>query len=314
MTEKTTVYYLDTLPYSHQSRAVALGFFDGIHTGHEAIIRKCVKTAALNGIKSTVMTFINFDRDQRGCLTTIEERREILSSFGVDELLVLDFSEISDMESEDFLSTIIRMKLSSGFVFAGSDYRFGAKAKGDVSALRKFCEENAIECEIFDDMNFGDTGRRISSTWLKEALEEGDAGLYASLCSGRPFSYSGMVVPGNKLGRTMGFPTANIEIAGDKFKARFGVYVSRIKIGKSVFYGMSNIGLRPTVGDLTTAICESNIFDFDDDIYGARITVELLDFIRPEKKFDSLEELTGEIEANKVQAKTYLINSGIICP
>lgn len=311
----TTVCYLDTLPYLHKGRAVALGFFDGIHMGHQQIIRQTVKTAALEGLTSTVMTFSNFCKNEDGLLTTIEEKRELLSMLGVDELLVLDFKQIKDMAAEDFLNEIILMKLSSRVMLAGTDFRFGKEAKGNAELLKTFGQEKGIEVSIFEDKLYGDEKRRLSSTWLREAAGSGDVELYGKLCGGKNFSYGGIVVHGNQLGRQLGFPTANLIIPEDKFKVRRGVYVSRVLLGGRKLYGVTNVGLKPTVnesGEEQTA--ETFIFDFDEDIYGARIKVELLSFVRPECKFGSVDELAAAVEHDKESAKTWLSKSGIIFP
>lgn len=309
----TTVCYLDTLPYLHRGRAVALGFFDGIHSGHKQIIRQAVKTAALEGLTSTVMTFINFDKNGDGVLTTIEEKREILSGIGVDELLVLDFDEVKNMEAGSFLYEILLMKLNSIALFAGNDYRFGKDASGDADLLRSFGDGHGIGVTIFEDKLYGSEGRRLSSTWLRETVAEGDMELYAKLCGGSSFSYSGMVVEGKQLGRQLGFPTANINIAGDKIRVRRGVYVSRVMLGSRKLYGVTNVGLRPTVTDGEVSdIAETYIFDIDEDLYGARIKVELLSFVRPERRFDSVEELSRQVSLDKESAKTWLLKRGII--
>ena len=311
----TTVCYLDTLPFLHKGRAVALGFFDGIHTGHQQIIRQTVKTAALQGLTSTVMTFINFSKTYNGVLTTIEEKREILSGLGVDELLVLDFNAVKDMAAEDFLYEIILVRLSAQAVLAGTDYRFGKNASGDAELLKSFGSSKGIEVSIFEDKLYGEEKRRLSSTWLREAAGQGDVELYSKLCGGKCFSYSGIVAHGNRLGRQLGFPTANLIIPEDKFKVRRGVYVSRVYLGKTKLYGVTNVGLKPTVNeDDTQQTAETFIFDFDEDIYGARIKVELLSFIRPECKFSSVDELQAQVEQDKQTAKTWLSKSGIIFP
>lgn len=312
MIEKTAVYFLDTLPYTFKGRAIALGLFDGIHQGHINIIRKMVRYAALNGLTSCVQTFINFDKAGKGLLTTVEEKRDILSSLGVEELLVLDYKAIKSMSADDFCNDILKLRAGGVSFFAGIDYRFGSNASGNSETLKAFANDNGYDVEIFDDMLFDDTNRRMSSTWLREALSNGDVNLVRKMCGNRPFSYSGIVIEGNKLGRTMGFPTANILVPEDKFVVRRGVYASSVVLGSRKLYGITNVGLRPTVGDLVRDVVETYIFNFDDDIYGARIKVELLDFIRPEKKFDSFEMLKNEVEANKVQAKTFFINEGII--
>lgn len=310
----TTVCYLDTLPYLHKGRAVALGFFDGIHLGHKEIIRKTVKAAVLNGMTSTVMTFINFDKNNEGLLTTVEEKRMILSELGVDELLVLDFNAVKDMPAEDFLNEIILMKLNSCELFCGTDYRFGKNASGDAELLKSFGEGQGIEVTVFEDKLYGSSRRRLSSTWLRETVCEGDVELYSKLTGGTAFSYSGMVVTGRQLGRELGFPTANIEIPENKIRVRRGVYVSRIMLGSRKCYGVTNVGLRPTVNDSENVsdVAETYIFDLDEDLYGARIKVELLSFVRPEQKFGSVTELAKQVECDKESAKTWLAKCGII--
>ena len=312
MINGTSVYYLDTLPYLHKGRAVALGFFDGIHIGHTEIIRKTVKTAVLEGLTSTVQTFVNFGKDGQGLLTTIEEKREILSSIGVDEMLVLDFDSVKDMAPATFCDEILNVKLSSRALFAGCDYRFGKDAAGDVEMLRSFGARIGADIDIFEDKLYGDSKRRVSSTWLREALDKGEPELYSALCAGRPFSYSGVVVKGNELGRKLGFPTANIEVPEDKFEVKRGVYVSRVIIGSRKLYGVTNVGVKPTVESESALLAETFIFGFDEDIYGARIKVELLKFLRPEQKFDSVETLANTVSADKERAKTTLAKSGII--
>ncbi|MBR1797276.1 MAG: riboflavin biosynthesis protein RibF [Clostridiales bacterium] len=308
----TTVYYLDTLPYLHKGRAVALGFFDGIHMGHKEIIRKTVKTAVLQGLTSTVLTFSNFGKCGNGLIQTVEEKREALSLLGVNELLVLDFNAVKDMPAEWFLDEIINMKLTSCALFAGKDYRFGKDAGGDSKLLKEYAEGHGMDVEIFDDRLYGEEGRRLSSTWLREALAEGDVSLYSELTGGSAFLYSGMVIHGKELGRTLGFPTVNIEVPENKFKVRRGVYVSRVTLGGRKLYGVTNVGRRPTVEDTNGDIVETFIFDFDEIIYGARIKVELLDFIRPERKFASVDELSSQVAEDKETAKTRLAKRGII--
>ena len=312
MIKGTDVFYLDTLPYLHGGRAVAIGFFDGIHTGHLDIIRKTVKTAVLEGMTSTVQTFINFGKSEEGVLTSIEEKKEILSALGVDEMLVLDFNAVKNMSPEVFCDEILNMKMSARALFAGEDYRFGKDASGDVNALKAFTDRTGADLTVFKDKLYGEEQRRISSTWLRECLDEGKPDLYRELCGGRPFSYSGMVVMGNQLGRQLGFPTANIEVPEQKIKVKRGVYVSRVMLGSNKLYGVTNVGVKPTVDDASNVLAETYIYNFDDDIYGARIKVELLDFLRPEQKFDSVEALKEAVEEDKLTAKTILAKSGII--
>ena len=311
MNEKTLRVHMDHIPFKAGGRAVALGFFDGIHEGHEEIIKRMVKTARMNGLTSCVQTFTGFSKEGGKCLTTIDERLDILTGLGVDEMLVIDFSEkFKSTPAEQFFTDVLRFRLNARALFAGDDYRFGAGAAGDAELLKKLGVEASMRVDIVRAKL--QDGRRISSTWMKEALAEGDAETIRKLCGGRAFGYEGKVTEGKRLGRTLGFPTANLPIPSVKTVARRGVYVSRVLIGKKVYYGVTNIGLRPTVEDADRDIAETYIFGLDEDIYGARIRVELLSFLRPEKNFESAEKLREAVEYNKVQAMEYLRKSGII--
>lgn len=306
MLEGTTKVYLDTIPFLPQGRVVALGFYDGIHLGHLEIIKKAVKIAKGKGLVSTVQTFTNFPKNEGRLMTNINDRLQILSDIGVDELLVLDYEAVKDMAPEAFLSDIIRNRVGATVILSGDDYSFGAKAAGKVDLLQDFCQRNEIEVKIHNEKIFPETGRRVSSSWLRECLNEGDVELYSRLCAGRFYDYQGIVVKGKQLGRKLGFPTVNVLVPEDKVVVRRGVYVSRVTLGHQTFYGVTNIGRRPTVEDAMEDVVETYIFDFDDDIYGARIKVELLQFLRPETKFTSEEELVNAVNSNKAEAKSYI--------
>ena len=229
-------------------------------------------------------------------------------------MLVLDFNQVKNMSADDFLTEIILMKLTSVALFLGNDYRFGKMASGDADLIRRFGVEKGIEVTVFEDKLYGSEGRRLSSTWLRETVLSGDVELYSELCAGAKFSYSGMVAEGRQLGRKLGFPTANINIPEGKIKVRRGVYVSRVIMGSRKLYGVTNVGLRPTVNDdeESSDVAETYIFDVDEDLYGARIKVELMSFIRPEQKFASVEALAEQVMRDKESAKTWLQKSGII--
>ena len=312
MTEKTSKVYLDTLPFEIKGRAVALGLFDGIHEGHAQIIRKTVKAAKQNSMLSSVMTFSGNIKGQSRSITTIEERLEILSEFGVDEMVVLDFEKIRDMEPKDFCMNILKLNLNAKALFAGDDFRYGKGAAGTIEDLKAFGKEYDIAVKIFEEKLLEGTDRRISSSWIREALEDGQVDLASSLMGGRPFSYSGIVIKGRQLGRTLGFPTANIEVPEDKITVRRGVYASLTHIGPKVYPSVTNVGKRPTFDDGDFDNAETHIFDFDEDIYGARIKVDLLSFIRPEMKFGGIEALSAQVESDKNNTKTYHAKSGIM--
>lgn len=313
VTKGTTKCFLDTLPFEPFGRAVALGFFDGIHMGHLEIIRKMVKLGKKNGLVTTVQTFANSPKTEQKMLTTIEERLEILSELGVDELLVIPFDEaFKNTEHSVFAENILRNKLNAKALFCGEDYSYGKMALGNKETLMEFGKANGISVKVVPDKFYMDTDRRISSTWMREALSEGDVELSNKLCEGRAFSYSGVVVKGKQLGRTLGFPTVNIEVPDDKFVAKRGVYASVVYLGGRKLLGVSNVGRRPTVENSELDIIETYIFDFDEDVYGARIKVEFLAFLRPETKFGSQEELMNAVELNKKQALEYFDSNDIV--
>ena len=302
MDKFTIRHTTDDLPFQPRGRAVALGLFDGVHEGHVSIIKAMVRHAAANSLKSCVQTFINMPKSAGTSLTTTEEKLEILTKLGVDEMLVLDYNAVKDIAAEEFISDYILIRMGADAVYAGEDYRFGKGASGDVELMKTVCGGYGISVNICPELTRD--GRIVSSSWLRELLAAGAPDKYAELCGGRFFSYRGIVVKGKQMGRLLGFPTANIVIPEDKFTARRGVYASRIRLGSRLLYGVTNIGLRPTLeNNATQDICETYIFDFDEDIYGAEIRVELVKFLRDETLFAGTEELKAAVEENKRQAR-----------
>ena len=308
MIKVCNTFSLNDLPLGTKGRVIALGLFDGIHQGHMDIIKKTVATAERDGLTSTVQTFKNLIKTDSRSLYTDEERLGIVGNLGAEELLVLDFDAVKNMEPEQYLTDIILYRAVADTIVMGNDYRFGKDAKGDVNMIREFAKANDIRVIVVNDRLLEGTGKKISTTWLRQALGEGDADLAKDLCGGRYYSYSGYCVHGKMLGRTMGFPTANINIPDDKFVVRRGVYVSRVLLGHRVLYGVTNIGRRPTLEDAVNDVAETYIFDFDEDIYGAKFTVELMHFLRPEEQYNSKDELIKAVENNKKQARDYIKN------
>ena len=306
MIKVCNTFSLNDLPLGTKGRVIALGLFDGIHQGHIDIISRTVATAERDGLTSTVQTFKNLIKSDSRSLYTPEERLGIIGNLGAQELLVLDFDAVKNMEPEQYLTDIILYRAVADTIVMGNDYRFGKNAKGDVNMIREFAKANDIRVIVVKDRMLEGTGKKISTTWLRQALSEGDVSLAKDLCGGRYYSYSGYCVHGKMLGRTMGFPTANINIPDDKFVVRRGVYVSRILLGHRVLYGVTNVGRRPTLEDAVNDVAETFIFDFDEDIYGAKFTVELLHFLRPEEQYKSKDELINAVENNKKQARDFI--------
>lgn len=308
MIKVCNTYGLNDLPLGTKGRVIALGMFDGLHQGHMDIIRKAVATAERDGLTSTVQTFKNLFKQDSKSLYTSEERLKLINQTGADELLVLDFDEVKDMEPEDYLRNVLLYRCIADTLIMGEDYRFGKDARGDVAMIKAFAKENDIRVIVVKDHLLEGTDRKISTTWLRNALAAGDVDLARNLCGGRNYVYSGRCVQGKQLGRTMGFPTANIIVPEDKFVVNRGVYVSRIRLGQRTLYGVTNIGRRPTLEDAVNDVVETFIFDFDEDIYGANLEVELLHFLRPESKMTSKEELINAVNLNKAQALDYIKN------
>ena len=308
MIKVCNTYTLNDLPLGTKGRVIALGMFDGLHMGHLDIIRKAVSVAERDGLTSTVQTFRNLFKQDSKTLYTAEERLDLISRTGADELLVLDFDEVKDMEPEDYLKNVILYRCVADTLIMGEDYRFGKDARGDVAMIKEFAKENDIRVIVVKDHLLEGTERKISTTRLRDALAEGDTDLARDLCGGRNYIYSGRCVQGKQMGREMGFPTANIIVPSDKFVVRRGVYVSRVRLGQRILYGVTNIGRRPTLEDAVNDVVETYIFDFDEDIYGAKLEVELMHFLRPESKMTSKEELIDAVNLNKAQALEYIKN------
>ena len=312
MIKVCTSYTLNDLPLGTKGRVMALGLFDGIHRGHLDIIEKAVATAERDGLTSTVQTFNNLYKSDDRYLYTPEERLKLVGDTGADELLVLDFDTVKDIEPEAYLNDIILNRCIADTLVMGEDYRFGKGGRGDVAMIREFARANGIRVIVVKDRLLEGTDRKVSTTWLREALTDGNADLARDLCGGRDYSYSGYCVHGKKLGRLMGFPTVNINVSEDKFVVRRGVYVSRVLLGQRVLYGVTNVGRRPTVDDAVNDVVETFIFEFDEDVYGAKVTVDLLHFLRPESKMTSKDDLIRAVELNKKQASDYLKERGLM--
>ncbi len=284
---------------------VATGFFDGVHLGHRRVIDTLVSLARSRGEASVVVTFRTHPRTvlQNGArelrlLTSLQEKKDILRSLGVDRIEVLDFSrEFSRLTAEEYLGTVVKEKLGGTAVVAGYDNRLGTDQCGPerISALAVGL---GLECLIVE--RFGGEEMKISSTSIRTALAEGRVDDAARML-GRPYTLHGVVVAGNRLGRTIGFPTANIQLYEPlKLIPGNGVYSVGVETLGGRFRGMCNIGLRPTVSSASVRTIETNIFDFDEQIYGLDIRISFIRKIRDERRFDSLDELKVRLAEDRL--------------
>ena len=283
---------------------VATGFFDGVHVGHRLVIGQLVAAAAARGDESMVITFWPHPRNvlQKGArslrlLTTLAQKKQMLHELGVDRVEVLSFTkDFSAMTMEEYLRHIMK-EYGATAILLGYDNRIGCDA-ADSDQVARMAERLGLEV-IRTEMVPSEAGVAVSSTKIRERLEAGDI-KEASKMLGYDYSMHGVVVSGNRLGRTIGFPTANMQLYEPlKLVPGNGVYFVKVNVLDRVFYGMCNIGLRPTVGAGNARTIETNIFGFDEDIYGLDIEVTFISRIREERKFGSLEELKHQLESDR---------------
>ena len=283
---------------------VATGFFDGVHVGHRLVIEQLVKAAAVRGDESMVVPFWPHPRNvlqkearSLRLLTTLQEKKDILSGLGVDHVEVMQFTrEFSDMTTEDYLR-LLKDRFGVKTVLIGYDNRMGSNADG-ADQVARTAESLGLEV-IRTDMVTSELGYAVSSTKIRERLETGDVQA-ASAMLGYDYTLHGVVIAGNRLGRTIGFPTANMQVYEPlKLVPGNGVYFVKVEtLGRSLF-GMCNIGCRPTVASGNARTIETNIFGFDEDIYGLDMNVTFIAKIRDEIRFDSLDALRRQLEIDR---------------
>ena len=283
---------------------VATGFFDGVHVGHRLVIGQLVAAAAARGDESMVITFWPHPRNvlqqearSLRLLTTLAQKKQMLHELGVDRVEVLSFTkDFSAMTMEEYLRHIMK-EYGATAILLGYDNRIGCDA-ADSDQVARMAERLGLEV-IRTEMVPSEAGVAVSSTKIRERLEAGDI-KEASKMLGYDYSMHGVVISGNRLGRTIGFPTANMQLYEPlKLVPGNGVYFVKVNVLDRVFYGMCNIGLRPTVGAGNARTIETNIFGFDEDIYGLDIEVTFISRIREERKFGSLEELKHQLESDR---------------
>ena len=283
---------------------VATGFFDGVHVGHRLVIEQLVKAAAARGDESMVITFWPHPRNvlqkearSLRLLTTLAEKKQMLHELGVDRVEVLSFTkDFSAMTMEQYLRHIMK-EYGVTAILLGYDNRMGSDAANSDQVART-AEMLGLEV-IRTEMVPSQQGYAVSSTKIREKIEAGDVKRAAEML-GYDYSMHGVVVAGNKLGRTIGFPTANMQLYEPlKLVPGNGVYFVKVNVLDRELYGMCNIGYRPTVGAGNARTIETNIFDFDEDIYGLDIDITFVARIREERKFDSMEELKAQLELDR---------------
>ena len=288
-----------------QKRIFALGFFDGVHLGHQALLKACVELARQLHVKTAAITFENhpqslFSNPIPPLVNTLSDRQRLLRRYGMDHIYAFPvMKEVMSTNWRDFLDRLVESG-AVGFV-CGDDFRFGSRGEGNGERLQQYCTEHGLPCVIIPEQTMDDT--RVSSTYIRRQIEEGDMATAVRFL-GHPHYLTGEVISGRHIGRSIGVPTANLTIPEGVVVPKFGVYACRVEIDGITYCAVANVGTRPTVGGHRMTV-EPWILDFEGDLYGREITLAFHKFLRPERKFDSLEELRAEIRKNAEETKEF---------
>lgn len=289
---------------------LTIGSFDGVHFGHKAILARVLARAREVQGESVLLTFephprkIIHPEQPLGLLSSLEQKLKLLQAEGIDHIVVVPFSrDFSMLSAEAYIRDFLVAKFHPHTLVIGYDHHFGHSREGNIDLLRTHLEPaikiDEIPAQLIEDA-------AVSSTKVRNAVQKGRV-TDAEEMLGRPYSFSGLVVHGNKLGRTLGFPTANLQaVDPDLLLPGIGIYAVEVMWQQQLYKGMMSIGYRPTVTDEKTITCEVNILDFKEDIYGQIITVFCKHYLRSEQKFDSLEAMVQQIQADEIQARQLL--------
>ena len=289
--------------------AVTIGNFDGVHRGHQAMFARLKAAAAERGLPTAVMTFEPHPREvftpaqAPARLTSLREKMELFKSHAIDRMVLARFSRrFASLSAEEFIERILMTGIQARWILIGDDFRFGAQRAGDFALLKQCGEARGFEVESLPSVLVG--GVRVSSTAVREALARGELALAAQFL-GRPYSISGRVVHGDKLGHALGYPTANIQMKHNKppLSGIFAVELCGIDGGR--LPGVASLGVRPTVKQNGAATLEVHVFDFHERIYGAHVRVDFLHKLRDEEKFPDLPALIAQIARDVADAKDF---------
>ena len=285
----------------------ALGFFDGVHLGHQELLSQCARLAAEYGCTAAAITF---DRHPKSLFTqrptvlisTIPDRELLLRRYGMESVRVLSVTrETMSQPWREFIDSLLEDG-AAGFV-CGDDFHFGHRGEGSAEKLQALCREKDLPCVVVPEQTVG--GIRISSTYIRRQIETGDMATAVKFL-GHPYTLTGTVVHGHQLGRKLGIPTANLHLPAGLAIPKFGVYACCVLIDGQRYPAVTNIGTRPTVAGEGITV-EPWILDYSGDLYGREITIEFFKFLRPEQKFPSLEALQAEIHRNAEETRQLVL-------
>lgn len=301
-----------------QPGLVTIGMFDGVHRGHQALIQQLVNRAADSGYQSVVLTFyphpdvVLRNLDDRYYLTTTEQRARLLGELGVDYVITHPFdASVRETRAHEFVDKLVT-HLNMRSLWVGSDFALGYQREGDVSYLSALGEERGYRVRPIDLVAYGDDGEPVTSTRIRQHLKTGHI-QQANQLLGRRYTVSGEVVEGDKRGRTIGFPTANMAVPARLILPENGVYAGWVTVGETRYMAVANIGVRPTFDGQTLTV-EPHILDFNREIYGETIEFAFEKRLRGEQKFDGLDALKAQLQQDIDSGRAHLIalerNSG----
>tara|TARA_R100000365_G_scaffold3414_1_gene11175 strand:- start:1830 stop:2753 length:924 start_codon:yes stop_codon:yes gene_type:complete len=290
---------------------VTSGTFDGVHLGHQKILQRIREIARSIGGETVMITFwphprlVLYPQEHKlRLLSTFEEKAKLLRQFGIDHLVTIPFTkEFSQLSSREFIDQVLVEKIQTSFLVIGYDHRFGKNREGSFEYLKQNSAEFGFELEEISRQDVDEIG--VSSTKIRKALESGDIET-ANSYLGRSYELNGLVIKGQQIGRSIGFPTANIHIPNDyKLIPKDGVYAVETSVNGSIYKSMLNIGNRPTV-DGNKKTVEAHLFDFQGDLYDKQLTIYLKAYLREEQKFENLDALKEQLLKDQQQAKSIL--------
>lgn len=300
--------------YKNKKKSIlTLGTFDGVHIGHQKILKRLVQEAKTLNCESILLTFFPHPRmvlkqdEKILLLNTIKEKSDLIEEIGIDNLIIHPFdTTFSELSADDFVKKILIDQLNLGKIIIGYDHKFGKNRSADINDLIKLGKKYDFEVEQISAKEIDDIS--ISSTKIRNALLDGNIEL-TNTYLGHTYSLSGKIVEGKKIGRTINYPTANLKIDEDyKLIPKNGVYIVSSIIDDTTVFGMMNIGKNPTVDGVSKTI-EIHFFDFNKEIYNAEICVNLISRIRDEQKFESLDELKNQLNLDKEYSKNYILKN-----
>ena len=301
---KTLDFHVD------EPSVITMGKFDGLHRGHETLIEILKEKTSTDSLKSIVFTFDIPPRSEvtgveAKVLTTNEEKRYIFEEAGVDYLIECPFTkDVMCMEPRTFVEWIVK-NLNVKCIVAGKDFHFGHKRAGDYKLLEELADELSYELIVLDKLQ--EDNRDISSTYIREEIAKGNI-KKANHLLGYSYFVKGRVVHGRRIGRTIGIPTVNLVLPEEKLLPPFGVYATKILVKDKEYFGTTNVGRKPTIAGDNPIGVETYIIDFSQDVYDEIVTVMFVEFIRPEKKFDSIDDLKYQMSADINKTINYYRN------